>query len=494
MARKKSEKQLTGTGLPPGISADDASRAREKDMRNIQRVMAQQRFKTRKEAEEFMAKYINGKEPPKLIPETSQDKAQDMIYDAYLVANKKERVKIAREALKLCPECADAYVLLAEEAQNVEEACLLYQKGVEAGERTLGESAFQEKAGLFWVDIETRPYMRARAGLAECLWQTDRTEEAVQHYWELLRLNPADNQNIRESLAYSLLIMGKQADLKKLLDMYKEDESAVWLYTQALAAYLDKGDNKRSRSLLMNAIEHNPFIPMALLGLMKLPNKLPDYFTPGDEDEAMLYLAMFGNIWLDHIDAIEWLVVVIVDEIPAVPGTSQPSPPKSGIPPVFLDAFKAENKYRKTSQKATSIYTFKVALKGVPGIWRKIEIKGNQTLHDLHESIFDAFERYDEHLYAFFLSNKIWDKESEYGLPSEDSYARDATRTRIDKLGLALKQKFLYVFDFGDQWEHTITLVNIKEEKPTGDYPRVTDSKGEAPPQYPDYDEDEEEE
>ncbi len=53
--------------------------------------------------------------------------------------------------------------------------------------------------------------------------------------------------------------------------------------------------------------------------------------------------------------------------------------------------------------KTWSIYTFKVALKGAKGIWRRIEVAGKQTLDDLHEAIFEAFDREEEHLYSFYF-------------------------------------------------------------------------------------------
>ena len=47
------------------------------------------------------------------------------------------------------------------------------------------------------------------------------------------------------------------------------------------------------------------------------------------------------------------------------------------------------------------IFVFKVALAGRKSIWRRIALRGNQTLDDLHEAIYDAFDRDDEHLYSF---------------------------------------------------------------------------------------------
>ena len=83
----------------------------------------------------------------------------------------RERIKLAKQALTISDDCVDAYVLLAEEsAKTLPEARDLYAIGVKAGERVLGKELFTEAVGHFWGMVETRPYMRARAGLANCLW------------------------------------------------------------------------------------------------------------------------------------------------------------------------------------------------------------------------------------------------------------------------------------------------------------------------------------
>ena len=48
-------------------------------------------------------------------------------------------------------------------------------------------------------------------------------------------------------------------------------------------------------------------------------------------------------------------------------------------------------------------YTFKVAFKYDREVWRRIEVRANQTLEDLHWAIFDAYDRDDEHLYSFYF-------------------------------------------------------------------------------------------
>ena len=62
-------------------------------------------------------------------------------------------------------------------------------------------------------------------------------------------------------------------------------------------------------------------------------------------------------------------------------------------------------------------YIFHVSLPSTGRTWRKIELRADQTLHDLHTAIQHTFEWDNDHLYAFYMSGKAWDSASEYRLP-----------------------------------------------------------------------------
>ena len=88
------------------------------------------------------------------------NEAQQVIYEAWEAPTRPRAITLARRALAISVDCADAHNILAEEtARSLEEAIDLYQKGVEAGERALGKKAFKEDVGCFWGLLETRPYM-----------------------------------------------------------------------------------------------------------------------------------------------------------------------------------------------------------------------------------------------------------------------------------------------------------------------------------------------
>ncbi|MCZ7544435.1 MAG: plasmid pRiA4b ORF-3 family protein [Anaerolineae bacterium] len=259
-------------------------------------------------------------------------------------------------------------------------------------------------------------------------------------------------------------------------------------------------------------------------------------------------------------------------------------------------------------------YTLHVALPGTGRVWRKIEMRADQTLQDLHAAIQKAFGWDADHLYSFFMSGRAWDNETEYCMPegldpygypipdmgglwpgwvegeeddadeeglteadapvpgapapgaletgvgplvSEGEFVGalmemvsegksveeimaealrltgespetvaphdlemieelialvqgltelispedlemsmflmdnrpepgDVRTTKLEDLGLRLKQEFMYLFDYGDEWRFKVRVHAINPDAPEADdYPRVVETVGEAPKQYP---------
>jgi tetratricopeptide (TPR) repeat protein len=251
--------------------------------------------------------------------------AQDLMYQAWETRGRQARINLAKRALKVSPLCADAYVLLAEEsARSVEEARKLYARGVEAGELALGPKTFKEEVGYFWGLLETRPYMRARAGLAQALWTLGSRSEAIAHYRDMLRLNPGDNQGIRYILAAALLEIGDDKALQELLQAYDQDGSPYWTYTKALLAFRAAGATKKAKTHLAQAIEANAHVPAFLSGEKVPPKTSPEYITLGGEDEAAEYARDCGDAWRQTAGAIEWLQQVAT-ELPS-PSRRRPQP------------------------------------------------------------------------------------------------------------------------------------------------------------------------
>ena len=293
-------------GAPPPLPD---RRALEQQMANLHRLLSEQEFKSADEAERFIAETMTGSGGiiPRRGARTLVEEAQDVMYEAW-DATGAQRVRLARKALEISPDCADAYVLLAEEAaESAAEKRKLYEQGVAAGEQGLGERMFKEEAGSFWGILETRPYMRARAGLAQVLWLLGEPEAAVAHYQEMLRLNPNDNQGVRDLLINCLLALARDKEAGQLLKDYAEDGMATWLYSWALWAFRQEGDRAQARKRLRNALKQNRHVPDFLLGRKRIPRELPDLIGFGDDREAVAYAAFAIENWQRTPGALDWL-------------------------------------------------------------------------------------------------------------------------------------------------------------------------------------------
>ncbi len=284
-------------------------RALEKEMANLHRLLGTRRFGSVKEMKAFLEQTLaqTGGRVPEQAAGSPVEQAQSVMYEAW-DAQGSVRVALARRALEISADCADAYVLLAEEtAHTAEEARELYAQGVAAGERALGERAFRKELGHFWEVLEARPYMRARAGLAHCLWELGQREAALDHWVDMLRLNPGDSLGVRYRLINGLLQSGRDREAGKLLRVYQGDGGADWLYSWALWAFRTEGDSRRSRRRLTEAMVHNPHVPAYLRGLRPLPRRPPELVGLGDKDEAVSYAAAAKVIWQETPGALDWL-------------------------------------------------------------------------------------------------------------------------------------------------------------------------------------------
>ena len=295
----------------------------ERQMQAIGKLLEGGEFETLEEGTAFLQNQLTQGAIP-IPPETPQEQAQELVYQAWEASSRRQRERLALQALDIDADCTDAYVLLAETvAEGPQEARVLYQKGVGAGKRSLGLEVFERDAGHFWEIIETRPYMRACQGLAQVLWALGDVDGAVEQYQDMLRLNPNDNQGVRYELLECLLTIKDLEGIEELLDHYDEDISASCLFTRALVSFLRQGDTTESRDALAAGMDENPYVVQYLLGKTRLPRILPEYMGMGDRDEAIIYASSFGKAWKKYPRALAWLEATEEPETEE-PETEQP--------------------------------------------------------------------------------------------------------------------------------------------------------------------------
>ncbi|MES5133099.1 plasmid pRiA4b ORF-3 family protein [Hoylesella timonensis] len=114
-------------------------------------------------------------------------------------------------------------------------------------------------------------------------------------------------------------------------------------------------------------------------------------------------------------------------------------------------------------------YQFKIKLRGItnPPVWRRVLVPAHFTFAGFHAVIQKAFGWWNEHLYCF--GDKPYSQSLYIAEENKEDWYRpdyDARKFTLGELfgdGGIIK-KFCYVYDFGDDWIHDITLEDIIEE------------------------------
>lgn len=242
---------------------------------------------------------------------------------------------VAQFALTLDPFCVEGYFLqgrVAERAQDYQRARIGYERAMEIGALHLGPAVVtslrerKKRDVTFWLDLSTRPYMRARNALAFLLWQDlGDLPGALVHFQALLALDPSDHQGNRMALLCLLLELGDDEKLGSELarhrfypsptDELEEVSDTFWHYTQACRLYRlagtapeDTDAHRRALQALQQAFEENSLVP-ALLCRKNEPGRTRNkgIDSSAEELEAAEYVSLAKNGWQKTPGALQWM-------------------------------------------------------------------------------------------------------------------------------------------------------------------------------------------
>jgi hypothetical protein len=127
-----------------------------------------------------------------------------------------------------------------------------------------------------------------------------------------------------------------------------------------------------------------------------------------------------------------------------------------------------------------SVYQLRVVLRGVsPLIWRRLLVRSDSSIADLHATLQLALGWSDEHLNRFVVHGR------EYGVahPGGLWFRDDPHEVRLVDLGLRVGERFLYEYDFFDGWCHEIRVEAILPVERGRPYPVCTGGGRSTPPE-----------
>jgi Plasmid pRiA4b ORF-3-like protein len=126
------------------------------------------------------------------------------------------------------------------------------------------------------------------------------------------------------------------------------------------------------------------------------------------------------------------------------------------------------------------IVQIKIKLLGVtkPPVWRRVQLRADTRLDQLHEIIQAALGWENYHLHAFTFG------EEEFG-PRDPELMLDFSDERKVTLGelTDIGERLRYTYDFGDNWEHEILVEDLLDPDPDTHYPILVAAKGACPPE-----------
>jgi len=132
------------------------------------------------------------------------------------------------------------------------------------------------------------------------------------------------------------------------------------------------------------------------------------------------------------------------------------------------------------------ICQFKVTLKYIePAIWRRIQVSENYSFWALHVAIQDSMGWSDFHLHGFRMIQPATGLKVNIGIPDEEMniVILPGRTEKMAKYFSLENPDADYIYDFGDNWEHSVNLGKILPAKEGTKYPLCTGGKRACPPE-----------
>lgn len=282
----------------------------ERRMRRLFHDMKNKHFISYNELQDLSKKYLNGEVDCDLSTlDDPKERAQDFAFRSMESGDPAEIERLAREALKLDPDCVDALVRLIpiEAGDDHDKHLELYRQAIEVGRRSLGgEEFFEEHAGEFWTLVQTRPFMRALFDYGNLNFAKENLAQARASFAEMVMLNPDDDQGARYPLLGCAFESNNINLARQTLKTFSDDESPVMRWGWVLERYLAQ-DLKNAKRALKRARSCNPYVERIMTGSMKMPEPTENT-DPGSPDEAREILRYIGRSWVKQPEAFDWFM------------------------------------------------------------------------------------------------------------------------------------------------------------------------------------------
>jgi hypothetical protein len=133
-----------------------------------------------------------------------------------------------------------------------------------------------------------------------------------------------------------------------------------------------------------------------------------------------------------------------------------------------------------THETVPEVYQLHVWIRQIsPMIWRRLLVRSESSLGDLHDIIQIAFGWSDTHLHRFRIHGRDYGISRVGGL----GFSHDARAVRLDSFQFRLNERFLYEYDLRESWQHQVRVERRSPAEPRRTYPVCVGGRRAAPPE-----------
>jgi Plasmid pRiA4b ORF-3-like protein len=126
------------------------------------------------------------------------------------------------------------------------------------------------------------------------------------------------------------------------------------------------------------------------------------------------------------------------------------------------------------------VYQLNVWIRNIPPmIWRRLLVRNDTSIADLHHILQIVMGWEDVHLHQFKIFGKTYGISRLYGIPFTD----DGRQVRLADFRFRAGERFVYEYDMGDLWQHDLRLERIAPFEPSKRYPICIAGAGACPPE-----------
>ncbi|GAX26620.1 hypothetical protein FisN_21Lh090 [Fistulifera solaris] len=247
----------------------------------------------------------------------ADEEAQNFVYDSWEAESVQQKFALLSKALRIFPFSVDAlnawanlYYVVCDPPELVK-AETTYQMALSSARLLWPNLEYQES--IEWGHIEHRPLLRAYHGLGVIQKELGKHREAVERFQFLLKVNPNDNQGVRQLLFETLIQVGEYQQAEQIAEKHANGRNSTEAFVHYGFVLIDFMKFKLGacsesdlQKTLARALQRNNYVPLLILGDLSLP-KRPTHTSSGGLEEATSIVLDCKPVWERTPGIIEWL-------------------------------------------------------------------------------------------------------------------------------------------------------------------------------------------